>query len=130
MIAPGERSRLIELARPRHTPHLREIATFFLKAGAILYGSGYVLIVLLRTLVSPLGWLTDQQLLDSIAAGQVTPGPVFTTATFVGYLLAGPAGAIVATAAIFLPAFLFVSLLEPLLRFCKPANYLRSYYLR
>jgi chromate transporter len=87
----------------------------FSRSGAILYGSGYVLIALLRTLVSPLAWLTERQLLDAVAAGQVTPGPVLTTATFIGYLLGGPAGALVATIAIFLPAFLFVSLLEPVI---------------
>jgi chromate transporter len=102
-------------AAPRSAPGLGEIAVFFFKIGAILYGSGYVLIALLRTLVAPLAWLTEQQLLDSVAAGQVTPGPVLTTATFLGYLLAGPAGALVATTAIFLPAFIFVSLLEPVL---------------
>jgi chromate transporter len=98
-----------------HLPRLQDIATFFFKVGAILYGSGYVLIALLRTLVSPLAWLTERQLLDAVAAGQVTPGPVLTTATFIGYLLGGPAGALVATIAIFLPAFLFVSLLEPVI---------------
>jgi chromate transporter len=107
---------LASLAGSAHPqPRLVEIATFFLKIGAILYGSGYVLVALLRTLVSPLAWLTEQQLLDSIAAGQVTPGPVLTTATFIGYLLNGPTGALVATIAIFLPAFFFVSILEPVI---------------
>jgi chromate transporter len=106
---------LATVSESRHLPRLEDIATFFFKVGAILYGSGYVLIALLRTLVSPLAWLTQRQLVDAVAAGQVTPGPVLTTATFVGYLLGGPAGALVATAAIFLPAFFFVSLLEPVI---------------
>ena len=114
-------------AASRPTPQLRELPTFFLKVGAILYGSGYVLIALLRTLVSPLGWLTERQLLDSIAAGQVTPGPVLTTATFIGYVLAGPAGAVVATVAIFLPAFVFVSVLEPLLHRFGPSPRTRRF---
>lgn len=70
----------------------------FLKTGAVLFGSGYVLLAFLRAdLVERLGWMTEAQLVDAIAVGQVTPGPVFTTATFVGYVLAGPAGALVAT---------------------------------
>jgi chromate transporter len=86
----------------------------FTKAGSVLFGSGYVLLAFLRTdLVERLGWLTNAQLLDAIAVGQVTPGPVFTTATFIGYNLAGMPGAIVATLGIFLPAFIFVALSAP-----------------
>jgi len=88
----------------------------FLKIGATLYGSGYVLLAFLRNdFVHRLGWLNDRQLLDAIAVGQVTPGPVFTTATFVGYVLAGWTGAVLATVAIFLPSFVFVALSHPLL---------------
>jgi chromate transporter len=87
----------------------------FFKIGSVLFGSGYVLLAFLRAdLVQRLHWLTESQLIDAITAGQVTPGPVFTTATFVGYLLSGPTGALVATAGIFLPAFVFVALSGPL----------------
>jgi chromate transporter len=87
----------------------------FAKAGAVLFGSGYVLLAFLRAdLVERLGWLSEPQLLDAVAIGQVTPGPVFTTATFIGYVLAGPTGAMVATVGIFLPAFIFVALSGPL----------------
>ena len=87
----------------------------FLKIGSVLFGSGYVLLAFLRSdFVDRLHWLTESQLLDAVAAGQITPGPVFTTATFIGYLLAGVTGALVATAGIFLPAFMFVALSGPL----------------
>jgi len=89
---------------------------FFLKVGSILYGSGYVLLAFMRAdLVERWGWLTETQLLDAVAAGQVTPGPVFTTATFIGYLLAGPKGAAIATVGIFLPAFFFVAISGPVI---------------
>ena len=85
----------------------------FLKIGAVLYGSGYVLLAFLRAdFVHGLHWLSDRQLLDAISIGQFTPGPVFTTATFVGYLVGSWPGALVATLAIFLPSFAFVPLLH------------------
>lgn len=95
--------------------NLGQLFLVFLKTGAVLYGSGYVLLAFLRNdLVLRLGWLTDQQLIDAVAIGQVTPGPVLTTATFIGYVLAGIPGAVLATLGIFLPSFIFVAILNPL----------------
>jgi len=89
---------------------------FFLKVGAVLFGSGYVLLAFLRTdLVDRMHWLTEAQLLDAVAVGQFTPGPVFTTATFIGYLLGRGPGALVATLGIFLPSFVFVALSGPII---------------
>jgi chromate transporter len=87
----------------------------FLKIGSVLFGSGYVLLAFLRAdFIDRLHWLTSKQLLDAVAVGQITPGPVFTTATFIGYLVAGTRGAAAATVAIFLPAFFLVAISGPL----------------
>ena len=95
---------------------LLAIFGLFVKTGAVLFGSGYVLLAFLRAdFVDRLHWITDRQLLDAIVVGQITPGPVFTTATFVGYVIAGWRGAVVATVGIFLPAFVFVALSGPLI---------------
>jgi chromate transporter len=109
--APGL-SAVLSLPALAATPvSLGTLFLTFLKIGAVLYGSGYVLLAFLHDdFVARLGWLTDQQLLDAIAIGQVTPGPVFTTATFIGYILAGFPGAILATLGIFLPSFFFVAI--------------------
>lgn len=97
-------------------PSLVRIGLFFLKVGAVLYGGGYVLLAFLEHgLVQQHAWLSQQQLLDAIAIGQFTPGPVLSTATFIGYLLGGIPGAAVATVGIFLPSFFYVALLAPAL---------------
>jgi chromate transporter len=97
------------------SPTATSVLVYFLKIGSVLYGSGYVLLAFLRGgLVEQRHWLGDRQLLDAIAVGQLTPGPVFTTATFVGYLLGGGPGAVAATVGIFLPSFVFVAATHPL----------------
>lgn len=99
----------------------------FLKIGSVLYGSGYVLLAFLRNdFVLRLGWLTDQQLIDAIAIGQVTPGPVFTAATFIGYILGGTSGALLATLGIFLPSFMFVAISNPLIPKIRSSTWLSS----
>ena len=95
---------------------LQPLFLYFLKIGSVLYGSGYVLLAFLQAdLVARWHWLTSAQLLDATAVGQVTPGPVFTTATFIGYVLGGVPGALLATVGIFLPSFVFIALSGPLI---------------
>ncbi|PKW29783.1 chromate efflux transporter [Flavobacterium lindanitolerans] len=88
----------------------------FLKIGAILYGSGYVLFAFLDAELVATGLLSRQQLIDAIAVGQFTPGPVFSSVTFIGYQINGPSGALISTLAIFMPSFIFVALLHPLMK--------------
>lgn len=107
---------LVSAATGVARPSVYKIGLFFLKVGAVLYGGGYVLLAFLEQgLVRQHAWLTHQQLLDAVAIGQFTPGPVLSTATFIGYLLGGIPGAAVATVAIFLPSFFYVALLAPML---------------
>jgi chromate transporter len=107
---------------------LAQLGLFFLKTGAVLFGSGYVLVAFLQAgLVDDFGWLTQAQLLDAIAIGQLTPGPVLSTATFIGYLIAGIPGAIVATIAIFLPSFLFVAALNPLIPYLRASTWTAAF---
>lgn len=95
---------------------LTKLTLFFLKTGSILFGSGYVLLAFLRAdLTERWGWLTEQELIDAVTIGQLTPGPVFTTATFIGYLLHGWLGAVLATVGIFAPGFIFVALTQPVM---------------
>lgn len=102
------------------SPSTRDIFFSFLKIGSVLYGSGYVLLAFLQgEFVDRHGWLTEQQILDAIAVGQVTPGPVFSTATFAGYLMGSWSGAIAATIGIFLPAFIFVFLTHGLVHWSR-----------
>ena len=104
----------VSAAAVRPKPTLASVLGEFAKLGITVFGSGYVLLAFLRAdLVNHLHWLTERQILDAVAAGQVTPGPVFTTATFVGYLVGGIPAALVATVGIFLPSFFMVAALEP-----------------
>ena len=104
------------------------IALFFLKVGAVLYGGGYVLLAFLEHgLVQQHAWLTQQQLLDAVSIGQFTPGPVLSTATFVGYILGGVPGAAVATVGIFLPSFFYVALLAPVLFRLRQSAWMASF---
>lgn len=110
--ARGDRGSHVAMIAP---VSLTKIFLAFLKLGAVVFGSGYVLLAFLRAdLVDRWHWLTESQLMDAVAVGQITPGPVFTTATFIGYLLGGPWGAVVATIGIFLPGFLLVAVTRPL----------------
>jgi chromate transporter len=117
VVLPDALTRLTRPAGNTPTPYgTLPLFSFFLKVGMTLYGGGYVLIAFLRDgLVDQWRWLTEPQLLDAIAVGQLTPGPLFTTATFIGYLVGGSAGAFIATFAIFLPSFVLVALSGPLI---------------
>jgi len=124
LAAPGWQQWLLAGARGRALP----LFLTFVKIGAVTYGSGYVLFAFLQAdLVDGLGWIQPRQLVDAVAIGQVTPGPVFTTATFLGYLAAGVPGAVLATLGIFLPGFLLVPLLARIVRLVESRPVVRSF---
>ncbi len=107
---------------------LGRLFLLFMKFGAVVYGSGYVLFAFLHgDLVEATGWLTNEQLVDAVAVGQMTPGPLFATATFVGYVLAGIPGALLATAGIFVPSFVLVALLFPIVRWVRASAWARGF---
>jgi chromate transporter len=107
---------------------LWQLGWFFLKIGSILFGGGYLLVAFLQgELVDEYGWLTQRQLLDAIAIGQFTPGPVLSTATFIGYIIAGIPGAIVSTLGIFLPSFFFTAILNPLIPFLRSSKWTSAF---
>src|SRR5262249_14654402 len=109
-------------------PSIAQIGLFFLKVGSVLYGGGYVLLAFLEHgLVQQHAWLTRQQLLDAVAIGQFTPGPVVSTATFIGYILGGVPGAVVSTVGIFLPSFFYVALLAPMLFRLRQSNWMAAF---
>ena len=121
-------SAIVSLSSATDSPPLGHIALFFLKVGAVLYGGGYVLLAFLEQgLVRQHAWLTEQQLIDAIAIGQFTPGPVLSTATFIGYILAGVPGAAVATVGIFLPSFFYVGLLAPVLFRLRQSSWMAAF---
>jgi chromate transporter len=107
---------------------LWQLGLFFLKIGCVLYGGGYVLVAFVQSgIVEELKWLTQQQLLDAVAIGQFTPGPISSTATFIGYVIAGIPGAIVATVGIFLPSFIFVLILNPIIPRLRSSKWMSAF---
>ena len=120
--------RLLSTAAAASSFSLWPMFLFFFKVGFVMFGSGYVMLAFLRTdLVEHWHWLTEGQLLDAVAAGQFTPGPLLTTATFIGYVLGGPQAALVATAAIFLPSFVLVAISGPLMQRLRQSRLTRAF---
>ena len=127
-VAGGAAGVTVAAAGAVATLSLWKLFFFFLKIGAILYGSGYVLVAFLEGgLVQDYGWLTQAELLDAIAIGQFTPGPVLSTSTFIGYVVEGVPGAAVATLGIFLPSFFFVLILNPLIPRLRESVWLSAF---
>ncbi|WP_096620084.1 chromate efflux transporter [Calothrix sp. NIES-3974] len=130
ILSPLSSTLVVNVSSSTNPPNysLWQLGLVFLKIGCVLYGSGYVLVAFLQSeLVQGLGWLTQKQLLDAIAIGQFTPGPVLSTATFIGYVIGGLPGAIVATIGIFLPSFVLVALLNPIVPKLRASKYMSAF---